>query len=145
MSGHELRATRRRAVHDLLAAYAASDATALRALLTDDVAWWVPPSAAARYPRPMVGVDAVVDVLAGPSRAYDKSTIVWTIHHVVADDGDVVMANATMTAALLNGNDYRNDYCYVFTFAGARIREGTEYADTAYAVERATAPDRPNG
>ena len=37
-------AERKQAVHDVLAAYAASDAGALRALLTNDVLWWVPPS-----------------------------------------------------------------------------------------------------
>jgi ketosteroid isomerase-like protein len=40
----------------------------------------------------------------------------------------------------LNGNEYVNDYCYVFQFDGARIAEATEYTDTAYAVERASAP-----
>jgi len=133
-------AERKQAVHDVLAAYAASDADALRALLTDDVTWWVPRSAAGRYPRPITGLDAVLEVLAGPSRAYRKPTIRWTVHHVVADDGDVVMADATMTAVLLNGNDYVNDYCYVFVFEGDRIAEATEHADTAHAAALAAAP-----
>jgi len=131
---------RKQAVHDVLAAYAESDAAALRALLTDDVMWWVPPSAAGRYPRPISGIDAVLDVLAGPSRSYRKPTIRWTVHHVVGDETDIVMANASMTAVLINGNSYANDYCYVFRFEGDRIAEGTEYADTAHAVQLASAP-----
>jgi uncharacterized protein len=144
---------RRRAVHDVLGAYAASDEPRLRELLTDDVRWWVPPSAAGRYPRPIVGVDAVVAVLAGPSLAYRKPTIAWTVHHVVVgrddDDGDaggctegdtdVVMASASMTATLINGNAYANDYAYVFRFVGDRIAEATEYADTAHARDQASA------
>jgi uncharacterized protein len=133
-------AARKQVVHDVLTAYAASDAETLRRLLTDDVTWWVPQSAAGRYPRPILGVDAVVGVLAGPSRAYRKPTIAWTVHHVVADESDIVMAAATMSAVLLNGNEYVNDYCYVFRFDGDRIAEATEYTDTAYAVERASAP-----
>jgi ketosteroid isomerase-like protein len=131
---------RKEAVHGVLAAYAASDADALRALLTDDVVWWVPPSAAGRYPRPISGIDAVLAVLAGPSLAYRKPTIRWTVHHVVGDEGDIVMANASMNAVLINGNPYANDYCYVFRFQGDRIAEGTEYADTAYAMQLASAP-----
>jgi uncharacterized protein len=133
-------AVRKQVVHDVLAAYAASDAAALRRLLTDDVAWWVPRSAAGRYPRPILGIDAALEVLAGPSRAYRKPTIAWTVHHVASDGSDVVMATATMTAVLLNGNEYVNDYCYVFRFDGDRIAEATEHTDTAYAVERASAP-----
>ena len=85
-------------------------------------------------------VTAVLGVLAGPSRAYQKPTIAWTVHHVVADEGDWVMANASMTATLANGNDYANDYCYVIRFDGDRIAEATEYTDTAHAMQRATAP-----
>ena len=118
-------AGRKQVVHEVLAAYAASDAETLQRLFTADVAWWVPQSAAGRYQRPIVGVDAVVAVLAGPSRAYRKPTIAWTVHHVVADDTDVVMATATMSAVLLNGNDYVNDYCYVFRFDGDRIAEAS--------------------
>ena len=133
---------RKQAVRNVLAAYAASDNVALRALLTTDVRWWVPPSAASRYPRPIVGVDAVLDVLGGPSLAYDKPTIRWSIDHIVADaaEPDVVMANASMTAKLINGNDYTNDYAYVFRFDGDRIAEATEYADTAFAIEQAQRP-----
>jgi uncharacterized protein len=131
---------RKQAVHDVLAAYAASDADALRTVLTNDVVWWVPPSAAGRYPRPISGIDAVLEVLAGPSRSYRKPSIRWTIHHIVGDEGDIVMANASMTADLINGNPYANDYCYVFRFEGDRIAEGTEYADTAHAMQLASAP-----
>ena len=128
-----------RAVHDVLEAYARSDALALRRLLTDDVVWWVPPSAAGRYPRPIVGIEAVLEVLAGPSLAYDKPTIRWTVHHVVADDGDIVMAAATMTGTLLNGNPYTNEYAFLYRFDGGRVAETTEYADTAHAMAQAAA------
>jgi uncharacterized protein len=133
-------AARKQVVHDLLAAYARSDAEVVRSSVTDDVLWWVPQSAAGRYPRPIRGVDAVVAVLAGPSRAYRKPTIAWTVRHVVSDESDIVMAAATMSAILVNGNEYANDYCYVFRFDGDRIAEATEYTDTAYAAERARAP-----
>jgi ketosteroid isomerase-like protein len=130
---------RKQAVRDLLTAYAASDAEALRRLLAEDVVWWVPQSAAGRYPRPIVGREALIEVLAGPSRAYRKPTIAWTVHDVIAE-GDVVMATASMTAELISGVDYANDYSYAFRFTGDRIAEGTEYTDTAYAVERSQAP-----
>ena len=136
-------ADRKDAVRALLAAYAASDTDAVRRLVTDDVRWWVPQSAAGRYPRPVVGREALVEVLAGPSKAYVKPTIAWTVHDVVAE-GDVVMASASMTAQLLNGLDYANDYAYVFRFDGDRIAEGTEYADTAYARDRAQAAATPD-
>jgi ketosteroid isomerase-like protein len=135
---------RKEAVHRVLTAYAASDEEALRALLTDDVVWWVPPSAASRYPRPLAGIEAVLAVLAGPSLAYHKPTIEWAVHHVIADEDSIVMANASMTAMLLNGSGYSNEYCYVFRFEGDRIAEAREYTDTAYALERAAAPGKPS-
>jgi ketosteroid isomerase-like protein len=135
---------RRQAVRDLLEAYAASDADAVRRLVTDDVRWWVPQSAAGRYDRPIVGREALVEVLAGPSKMYRKPTIAWTVHHVVVE-GDVVMATASMTAELQNGLAYANDYAYLFRFDGDRIAEGTEYADTAYAMERAQAAPPADG
>lgn len=129
-------ADRKRAAQAVLAANAASDAATLRTLLADDVMWWVPPSAGQRYARPTHGRAAVVELLAGPSQMYDKSTIRWTVHHAIVE-GDIAMLNASMTAVLRNGRDYANDYCFVFRFADALICEAIEYADTAHAMQLA--------
>jgi len=45
-------------------------------------------------------------------------------------DGDAVIVEERMRATLPGGKPYENDYCFVFTVAGDRIREVREYMDT---------------
>jgi ketosteroid isomerase-like protein len=48
---------------------------------------------------------------------------------VDADD-DVVIVEERMRATLAGGARYANDYSFVFTVAGDKIREVREYVDT---------------
>jgi ketosteroid isomerase-like protein len=41
-----------------------------------------------------------------------------------------VIVEERMRATLAGGRLYENDYCFVFTVAGDRIREVREYMDT---------------
>ena len=45
-------------------------------------------------------------------------------------DGAVVIVEERMRATLPGGKHYENDYCFVFTVGGGRIREVREYMDT---------------
>ncbi|WP_245471527.1 nuclear transport factor 2 family protein [Bradyrhizobium genosp. SA-3] len=45
-------------------------------------------------------------------------------------DGDVVIVEERMRATLPGGARYENDYCFVFTVTGDKIREVREYMDT---------------
>jgi ketosteroid isomerase-like protein len=46
-------------------------------------------------------------------------------------DGDTVIVEETMTATLANGNQYVNEYCFVFELRDGLIRQVREYMDTA--------------
>ncbi|WP_326824217.1 nuclear transport factor 2 family protein [Streptosporangium sp. NBC_01756] len=45
-------------------------------------------------------------------------------------DGDTVVVEETMTATLANGNQYTNDYCFVFELRDGLIYRVREYMDT---------------
>jgi ketosteroid isomerase-like protein len=55
-----------------------------------------------------------------------------TFHSIVAE-GDKVVVEFDGDAVLSNGQPYRNQYCMVFTFEGARIKQLNEYFCTVLA------------
>jgi len=122
--------------------YAASDASdgvAVGALVTDDVKWWVPQSAAAQgIPRPVVGRDQLIESFWGAVR-YRPGTRAWTIERLIVGD-DCVAAQATLTATMAGGAPYVNQYVYVFRFEGSKIAEVWEYLDTAYFFQQKDKP-----
>jgi ketosteroid isomerase-like protein len=119
------------AVRAYYAASDASDGVAVGALLTDDVRWWVPQTAAAQgLPRPVVGRQQLIDAFWGTVR-YRPGTRSWTIERLITG-GDCVAAQATLTATMAAGAPYVNQYVYVFRFEGSKIAEVWEYLDTAY-------------
>jgi ketosteroid isomerase-like protein len=123
--------------------YAASDASdgdAVGALVTDDVKWWIPQSAAAQgIPRPVVGRAKLVESFWGTAR-YRPGTRHWSIERLITG-GDCVAAQATLTATMVGGSDYSNQYVYIFRFEGSRIAEVWEYLDTAYFFQQKNAGD----
>jgi uncharacterized protein len=45
-------------------------------------------------------------------------------------DGDTVIVEERMRATLPGGKPYENDYCFIFTLSGDRIKLVREYMDT---------------
>jgi ketosteroid isomerase-like protein len=127
---------RERAARAYFAASEAADGDAVGALVTDEVTWWVPQSAAARngIPRPVVGRQALIDTFWRGAR-YRHGTRRWTIDRVLVA-GDMVAVQASMQAVLTEGADYDNDYVYLFRFEGPAIAEVWEHLDTAYFFDR---------
>ena len=116
------------------AASEAADGEAVGRLVTDDVVWWVPQTAAARnkIPRPLAGRQLLIDTFWRGARYRERH---WTIHRVIAA-GDMVAVQASMRGLMAEGTSYDNDYVYLFRFAGPKIVEVWEYLDTAYFFER---------
>jgi ketosteroid isomerase-like protein len=127
---------RERTVRAYYAASEAADGEAVGALMTDDVVWWVPQSAASRngIPRPLVGRRLLVETFWRGAR-YRHGTRRWTIDRVLVD-GELVAVQASLNAVMSEGADYDNQYVYLFRFEGPRIAEVWEYLDTAYFFER---------
>ena len=121
-------------VDAILVAMADYDGAAVAPLLHEDVVWWVPPSAM-RFglPRPIVGRDAVVQLLTGGLGFFQPGTITWEVRQLIADDTHVAAA-FTRRSLTAGGKPYENEYCFVFRHVDGRIIEGWEYTDTAHAA-----------
>ena len=75
-----------------------------------------------------VGRDAIVDFITRLfPEVFSEVTIDFTAVHGC---GHVVVVEETMTATLVQGGHYRNDYCFVFELEGAEITVVREYMDT---------------
>jgi ketosteroid isomerase-like protein len=128
---------------DLLTAIAERRRQALPDLLTPDVTWWVPLSAAARgLARPLKGREGVIGLLGGDNSHYRTGTMRWEFHDVL-QDGDRVVVHCTLRALTREGAEYENHYLMLYRFAGERIAEAWEYTDTAYAFGRFDTPPSP--
>ncbi|MFN8025162.1 MAG: nuclear transport factor 2 family protein [Acidimicrobiia bacterium] len=115
------------------------DTASMRPLVHDDVVWWVPASAAAKFglARPLVGWDTI-DWFGGNGwKAFVAGSSVLTVHHLVAE-GDLVSAHYRRTAERIGadgsaGGAYDAEYNILFRLVDGRIAEVWEVADTAAA------------
>ncbi|MDH2404396.1 nuclear transport factor 2 family protein [Bradyrhizobium sp. SSUT18] len=108
------------------------DATRIAALFTDDAEWIAPKgnatAVALDHTDHMIGAQAIACFIAQEMhRMFSDVDIAF---RGVYADGDVVIVEERMRATLARGARYENDYCFVFTVAGGKIREVREYMDT---------------
>ena len=115
-------------------AISAGDEAVLGEMLAEDARWVIPRSA----PEPFAGthrgkrkiagmmVNAVAEVFEAGSQRFDVLLMV--------EDGDVVVAEANITARTPAGEVYDNFYVFIFEFEDGRVRELREHVDTIYAA-----------
>jgi ketosteroid isomerase-like protein len=111
------------------------DLAGMRALFTDDIVMWWPPSAAKQFGggRCIRGADEFVAFAGEPiDRIYRRETMRWEIHRMVVD-GDFVWMRATLTALTPRDVPYQNMYFVMLRIEGDKIAEIWESIDTAYA------------
>ena len=135
MSDSSERERNKQVVRDQMAAMDRVDVDAQAALMTDDVQYWVPQSATevGGIARPLVGKTAVLGLLAN-ARAFFSETQI-TIDQMVAE-GNYVAVHSHMQGRTASGNDYLNQYHWLFRLNEGRIAEIWEHLDTAYAFAR---------
>ena len=112
--------------------FSSRDAGRIAALFTDDDKWIAPKgnatAVALDHTDYMVGAQAIARFIA--QEMHRMFSAVDIAFRGVYADGDVVIVEERMRATLAGGKPYENDYCFVFTVAGDRIREVREYMDT---------------
>jgi ketosteroid isomerase-like protein len=112
--------------------FSSRDAGRIAALFTDDAKWIAPKgnatAVALDHTDHMVGAQAIARFIA--QEMHRLFSAVDIAFRGVYADGDVVIVEERMRATLAGGKPYENDYCFVFTVAGDRIREVREYMDT---------------
>ena len=112
--------------------FSSRDAKGIAALFTDDAEWIAPKgnatAVALDHTDHMVGAGQIARFIA--QEMHKMFSNIDIAFRGVYADGDVVIVEERMRATLPGGKPYENDYCFVFTVAGERIREVREYMDT---------------
>ena len=132
----------RQTVMALYGAYATGDAGRIASLLHDEVVWTAPAGNATQV---ALGLGRPED--AGPPRGandLDRDAIVAFMadnfarlfgsarneFRTVVAEGEVVVVEHRLSATLLNGRPYVNDYCFVYEVRDGKVWRIREYMDT---------------
>ncbi len=117
-------------VQRVFAEMAKGSGTAFLDAMADDVCWTI--TGTTPWSRTYDGKQAVIEELLRPLRAQLSRLNRIKAHRFVAE-GDIVVVEATGDVTTKDGKPYNNSYCWVIRLADGRIRELTEYMDTALA------------
>lgn len=79
------------------------------------------------------GKQALVEELLGPVFGRLQGGITATVHRMIAED-DCVAVQLSGHAMTKDGRPYNNTYCHIFRIVDGKVREVTEYFDTALVV-----------
>ena len=76
----------------------------------------------------------VVKALTGGAagKLIDLDTVKRDVRSIIVD-GDRAVVQQHLTATTRNGNDYANEYCWVYTCRDGKVSVLEEYADTLHA------------
>jgi ketosteroid isomerase-like protein len=108
------------------------DLDKLASLFTEDIEWHPPQSAPLEVIK---GRDAVATELGRdtPKRIFDMKTFRLTIHRILAD-GNIGVVQHAISAKTREGEQYDNEYCWVYVCRDGKIARMEEYADTLKAA-----------
>lgn len=98
---------------------------------SDNAVWHLPQSNTMFKTNPRRGRAAVMEVLNSGVDVYQPGTIRISVDRVIAD-AESVAAQFTLDAKLVDGKDYSNHYCFVFSIRNGRIDGIWEYLDSLY-------------
>ena len=98
------------------------------AAMADDFCWEIPGTSS--WSRRWEGKQAVRNDLFKPLFAQFATPYTNRALRFIAED-DIVVVECRGSVKTVRGDDYNNSYCYVCRFDGGRLRELTEYMDTA--------------
>src|SRR4051812_35240224 len=114
--------------------FASRSGERIASVFAEDAEWLAPAGNATAIalgaPNHMVGRAAITRFLAEDFGRLFVRDVNVTFHGIYAD-GDRVIVEETMTATLAGGNQYTNDYCFVFELRDGLIHRVREYLDTA--------------
>ena len=123
-------------VEKIMAARSHRDPGPFIAAMADDFVWRIIGSTA--WSGEYVGKEDVQRRLLKPLYAQFAAPSSITPTRILAD-GDYVVAQCHGDATTLSGERYANTYCFVIRVEAGRLRELTEYMDTAL-VDRVLRP-----
>jgi len=106
--------------------------------MADDFCWDIPGTSA--WSRRFEGKRAVREQLFKPLFAQFATPYTNRALRFIAED-DHVVVECRGSVQTVRGEAYNNSYCYVCRLEGGRLRELTEYMDTALAEAVLVPPD----
>lgn len=119
---------------DYFAAVSGQGTRAIGDFFTPDVVWQVPQSNPLIKPNPRRGHAAVMDLLSAGVGVYQPGSLQIDLQRLIVDDTQAA-AQFTLSARLANGNEYINQYCFLFSIVDGRIDGIWEYLDTLYQAQ----------
>jgi uncharacterized protein len=123
-------------IQNIMEARSRRDPAPFRAAMADDFVWRIIGSTA--WSGEYVGKSEVCERLLKPLYAQFTAPTRITATRILAD-GDHVVVECRGDATTVAGVPYRNVYCLVIRMTDGRMRELTEYMDTAL-VDRVLRP-----
>ncbi len=123
-------------IQHILDARTRRDPAPFIAAMSDDIVWRIMGSTA--WSGEYVGKTEVRERLLQPLYRQFTAPTSITATRILAD-GDYVVAECQGDATTVTGQRYANTYCFVIRMADGKLRELTEYMDTAL-VERVLRP-----
>jgi uncharacterized protein len=106
--------------------------------MAEDFTWILPGTT--KWSKTYRGKQAVRRELLAPLFAQFADRYTNTARRILAD-GDFVVVECEGKVTTKSGKPYNNSYCYIIRMQDGKMRELTEYLDTAL-VEAALAPPR---
>ena len=123
-------------IQTIMEARSRRDPAPFIAAMADDFVWRITGSTA--WSGEYVGKMEVRERLLKPLHAQFVASTSLTASRILAD-GDYVVAECKGDATTVSGERYANTYCFVMRLADRKLKELTEYMDTAL-VERVLKP-----
>jgi ketosteroid isomerase-like protein len=114
-------------------AFATRDPGRVRAVFAPDAEWLAPPGNATALAldgtHHLIGRDRIVQFLTSEFGSVFAAGVSIDFRGIYAD-GDTVIVEERMQAALAHGGRYDNDYCFIFELEDGLIKRVREYMDT---------------
>ena len=123
-------------IQTIMEARSRRDPAPFIAAMADDFVWRITGSTS--WSGEYVGKTEVRERLLKPLHAQFVAPTRLTASRILAD-GDYVVAECKGDATTVSGERYVNTYCFVMRLADGKLKELTEYMDTAL-VERVLKP-----
>jgi uncharacterized protein len=120
----------------IFAELAKGNGAPFREAMADDFTWSIIGTTA--WSRAYRGKDGVANELLRPLLAQFKDRYTSTAERILAD-GDYVVIQCRGRVTTVSGKPYNNTYCWVIRMADGKMKELTEYCDTAL-INDALAP-----
>jgi uncharacterized protein len=115
-------------MEQIFAGLANGDSRLLVESMADDFRWTV--SGSTKWSKTYEGKQAVLSELFGALRPRIAGRMRTTGFRFIAEN-DYVVVEARGNDLTTEGKPYNNSYCFVFRLAAGKLKEVTEYMDTA--------------